>query len=212
MAGAIKFLAGQGGTLVEIGTGSGLGFFGSTFGASVQLGSYPDTTYICSSGGTQSGVKANNCKYDGSASGCLWNGTENTHIQRIPNLSGTLNVRFTNDTAVKAQNAKLRIYDRSNIDKGPSGVTCQMAELVHPWSSGLDNPAVPLGSGSTGWLVPSGSGVVMDCWASPGSGGVCPSGANTTDTQHDWYFAMSPTPTEIGSKTLFGLYFICEYL
>lgn len=52
----------------------------------------------------------------------------------------------------------------------------------------------------------------MTCVASPGISGQRPNGAQTSATQHDWYFAISASPDSIGSKTMFALYFETEYL
>lgn len=82
--------------------GSGLGFFGATFGASVQVGEHPDSTFIASADGASEGPEANNCKYNGDVSGVLWNGSgDAVHVNTIPNESGTLKISFTYDSTVK---------------------------------------------------------------------------------------------------------------
>jgi hypothetical protein len=125
----------------------------------------------------------------------------------IPNWQSTLNIRFTNSTPVKTQNVQLRIYDRVNPDNPPTGVTTAVAEIVHP-----NITQGPGGSGSPTWQFPTGSGSVMSLTSSPGTSGLRPAGANTSDTQHDWYVALSASPNSIGSKTQYGLYVSLEYL
>ncbi len=49
--------------------GSGLGFYGSTFGSSVQIGSYNQSTFITNSNGTTNGGAAYNVRYTAAASG-----------------------------------------------------------------------------------------------------------------------------------------------
>ncbi len=111
MAATISFLAGQG-AMVPL-AGSGLGFYGSSFGTSIQVGQYQDSTFITSSDGSVQGPAANNLKKAASTSGVTWNGSVDTTLQDIPNASGTVNVRFTFDSAVKTQNGEVRVYSSS---------------------------------------------------------------------------------------------------
>ena len=193
--------------------GSGLGFYGSSFGQSVDVGSYQNTTYITNSNGTAQGELVNNIRYQGSApyaSGYVASELDPTNLTHIPNYLATLNVRFTHSSAVKAQNVKCRIYDRSSINNPASGVTTKLAELIHP-----DTVTGAGGSGDTAWLTPAGSSVIVDLAPSPGISGLyAGNGSNSvrSDTRHDWYMAISASPDSIGSKTLYGLYISLEYL
>lgn len=194
---------------------SGLGFYGAAFGTSVQTGQYQDSTYITDGTGSSQGPVVHNTKrLTSMTSGVLWNGSVTDALRHIPNASGTLNIRFLFDTAVKTQNAKLYIFDRVSKNNAPSGVTCYVAELIHPWTNGFDGLSSNsnMGSGSQSWVLGQGSGSYLTMAASPGSGGLSPNGANTTDTRHDWYAAISASPDEIGSKDKFGLYVELEYL
>jgi len=204
MAAAINFFAGK--TAVSL-AGSGLGFYGASFGTSVQVGQYQDSTYITSSDGSVQGPVANNTKKLATTSGVRWNDTFDTELTSIQNASGALNVRFTFDTPVKTQNAQLRVFDRVSKNNNPSGVTCYVGELIHPWE-GWDCA----GSGDATWVNAYGSGSYLDLVSSPGVDGNRPSGADTQATQHDWYVAISASPNSIGSKTQFGLYVELEYL
>jgi hypothetical protein len=190
--------------------GSGLGFYGTGFGQSVNVGQYQDTTFITNSNGTAQGQQVNNIEYLNSASGIINSASSGVWLKQIPNYLATLNIQFTNATAVKAQNVQLYIYDRSSINNPASGVLTQVAELIHPDSIQNNN-----GSGSATWQQPAGSAVVMTLANSPGSGGLyAGNGSNSTrsDTEHDWYLAISASPNSIGSKTLYGLYVSLEYL
>jgi len=213
MAAAIDFFAGSGSNEIDL-AGSGLGFFGATFGSSVQVSQYQDTTFITNGVGSVNGGQADNLKYVGTTSGVSINGGATVDLTTVPQVSGTLNTRFTFDTVVKTQNGELRIYDRTTIDNGPSGVTCRASQIVNG-GSGV-NPttgaAQTWNAGDDGWRVLAGSGTTMRLLAAPGSGGLSPSGVDTTDTRHDWYAALSASPDSIGSKTLFGLYVSLEYL
>ena len=186
--------------------GSGLGFFGAAFGTSVEVAAYNTTTWITDGNGTIQGPQADNCRWTHPSSGSL-NEAATQKLRDMPNHLTSLNIRFTHTSAIKTQNSKLRIYDRSNINNNPSGVTCKVAEIIHPSTT----QAGELGSGDTSWLTPVGSAVIMDLVASPGMSGLRPNGANTTDTRHDYFVNISPSPDSIGSK-LFGLYVELEYL
>lgn len=210
----ISFYAGQ--VAIANLNGSGLGFYGSSFGASVAVASYQDKTYITNSTGSIQGAEVWNTKYVHPNSGNLAGTVVN--LSGIPNYQASLNIQFSHTSAVKTQNAEFRIYDRSGINNPASGVTCKVAEIIHT------NVAQDItGSGDGTWVGESinpqtstqtvgGSGIVVPLVASPGRSGFRPNGANTTDVYHDWYLCISASPDSIGSKTLFGGYVSLEYL
>lgn len=214
MAAAITFYAGQGaGVFVNL-SSSGLGFFGATFGTSVQVGQYQDSTFITTSNGASEGPQATNCKYDTSdGSGVIINDDAAIVPSAVPINSGTMNIRFTNDsTPVKTQNAELRIFDRDTITNGATGVITQVLQVVNGGSGVSSSGTVEAPASHSGWLAPSGDTVAMSLLSSAGSGGLSPSGTNTEDSRHDWYICMSASPINIGPKTAFGLYVQLEYL
>lgn len=187
-------------------SGSGLGFFGSSFGQSVEVGEYQDSTYITNGNGTTEGPQVNNVKWTHPGSGSI-NGLSSVKLTEITNKLAPLNIRFTHSSEVRTQNAKLRIFDRSNINNPASGVTTKVAEIIHPDPVQNDN-----GSGDSTWETPAGSGTVMDLVASPGMSGLRPNGVSTTADRHDWYVAISASPDSIGSKSLYAAYVELEYL
>jgi len=198
----------------EIPTGSGLGFYGAAgFGSSVSVGSYQGTTFVTNSAGTVRGPQADNVTFMNAGSGKYTSSHSGIGIDAIPNNRATLNIRFTHTSAVKAQNAQLRIYDRSNINNAASGVTTKVAEITHPWATESPHTA---GSGVNDgiWYTPAGSGTVFNLSPSPGQEGKwAGDGASARpDDRHDWYVAMSASPNSIGSKSQYGLYVTLEYL
>jgi hypothetical protein len=201
MATSIEFWVGQNANFTTL-NGSGLGFYGSSFGNAVQIGSYQDTTYVTNSNGTTQGPIGDNVKYISANSGNV-NSVSGLHLRGIPNYLASLNIRINSDTSIQTQNAKLYGYDRSNKNNPPSGLTFQAAELIHPWLA-----VTPTGSGSTSWTQLSGSGSVLTLSNSPGTNGQIP-GAST---RHDYYVALSASPSSVGSKTNFGLWFELEYI
>lgn len=189
--------------------GSGLGFYGNGFGVSVNVGSYQDTTFITNSNGTSQGAQVNNIKYMNTASGIINSASSGVWLNQIPNNLSTLNIRFTHSSNVKVQNTKVYIYDRSNINNDPSGVTQKAAEVIHPDLVQNGN-----GSGDTTWQTVHGSAIILSLAPSPGPSGIyAGNGSNSllSTNWHDWYVALSASPDSIGSK-LYALYCTTEYL
>lgn len=193
--------------------GSGLAFFGTAgFGSSVEVGKYQGTTFVSDGAGTVKGAQAQNIKFLNTGSGVLGAASSGIGLQAIPNYQATLNVRFTHDTQVKAQNCEMRIYDRTNINNAASGVTTKVAEIIHPRVTQFAT-----GSGDSQWITPKGSGTVASFASSPGvSGFYAGDGVSVVSTKqstrHDWYAALSASPDSIGNKTQYGLFFSLEYI
>lgn len=211
MAAEINFYAGQSdGTFVAM-SSSGLGFFGASFGNSVQVGEYQDSTYITTGNGSVEGPQATNGKYI-TSSGASIDGGATVAPSAIAVNSGTMNIRFTFSPAVKTQNCELRIFDRVTITNGAQGVTTQVLQVAQGGSGVTSSGTLEAPASHTGWVAPSGSGVVVALLSSAGTSGLTPSGADTQDTRHDWYVCLSASPLSIGSKESFGLYVQLEYL
>jgi len=209
MGAAITFHAGGNDYPVEI-TGSGLGLFGASFGTSVQVGQFQDSTFITNGAGSINAGTSTNCKYPGNSSGVEIDGGSEVQLSGVPTGSGTLNLRFTFDDPVKTQNGELRVFDRVDKDNDASGVTSQAAQLVNG-GSGVASDGSASGT-NTGWDALNGSGTTMTLLAAPGTSGLSVSGALTEDTRHDWYACLSASPDSIGSKTDYGLFIELEYL
>lgn len=189
--------------------GSGLGFYGSSFGSSVAVGSYQDTTFITDANGTIQSEQVNNIKWMHPNSGSI-NGAAPVSLLAIPNYLATLNIRFTHSTAVQVQNWRVYAYDRTSYNNLPSGVTTKIAELIH-----TDTVQNVNGSGDSSWVTNPGTGVVMYLAQSPGVSGIyAGNGTSSTvsSTQHDTYLAISQSPDSIGSKQLNGIFVAIEYL
>jgi len=211
MAAAITFYAGQGGGVWQNLNSSGLGFFGASFGTSVQVGQYQDSTFITTSNGSSQGPQATNCKFE-TPSGVIINGDSSIQPSAVPINSGTMNVRFTFDSAVQTQNAELRIFDRSNINTGATGVTTKVLQVCNG-GSGVSSSGTAIAPGShSGWFTPVGSSVTVPLLSSAGTSGTSISGVATQDDRHDWYVCLSASPDSIGAKEAFGLYVQLEYL
>lgn len=220
-------------TLIGHAEGSGLGFFGNSFGLSVPVGQYQESTFVSNSNGTASGVKASNTKYM-SASGVSHNGEGELENEKMPNYYAPLNIRFTHDEAVRVQNCKLRIFDRADIANQASGVTTKVYEVRHPNPLPTDTTKLAhRGISTHGWYEfdPEENMTDMTLTSSPGISGLNTTAGDTVSAddgtyinqtskegaaheslRHDWFTALSASPDSIGSKTQYGLYFTLEYL
>ena len=236
---SINFFGGTNAPIDNL-SGSGLGFFGGSFGASVELNAFQGSTYITNGAGTIEGAAVNNVKYASATTAYAPSIVPATGLKYIPNKNATLNIRFTHSTAVKTQNVRMRVFDRVDANNPASGVWTRAAELLKPmkeystiegsgdvtwWGDsthagtdtqgsfpGSPNRDIRLG---TNQYTVGGSGIVVPLAQSPGpSGHYAGDGSANTGTynQHDWYLALSASPKSIGSKTQYGLYVSLEYL
>lgn len=209
----INFYIQTAGDFNLMGAGSGLGFFGDGgFNASVAVGEYQGRTYVTDANGVIEGPEANNVKYTHPSTGVLGQAGSGIGLRLIPNYQSTVEVRFTHGTAVKAQNGKVYIYDRVAIANAASGVTTQLAEIIHPGLT-QDNS----GSGDATWTQfdDTTAGEYLSLCPNPGLSGLYAGDGSSsvhTDTRHSWYLAISASPDSIGSKDKFGLWTQVEYL
>jgi hypothetical protein len=140
--------------------GSGIGFYGTTFGASVQVGQYQGRSYITNSNGTVNGGNAKNTKYNHPASGIPEDVASGIPLVRINGSERLLDINFDHSVPVSVQNVQLRIYDRANINYPASGVNTKVAEIVNfnglahaTWlgAPGAANTLTAYGSGDQFW-------------------------------------------------------------
>lgn len=193
-------------------TGSGVGFFGDGgFTSPVSIGSFNGRTFVTNLDGTEEGFEINNIKRV-SSSGCVYGQDGNElNLLALPNTLATLNIRFEHSIDVQTQSAEFFVYDGTatsgvpNKDNDPSGLTAYCAEIRH-----TDEVQIANGLGDSTWQDIHGS-TSLSMVSSPGTSGLRPLGAFTTDTRHDWYIAMSVTPTQFGDKQ-FGILFQLEFI
>jgi hypothetical protein len=207
--------------------GSGIGFYGSSFGVSVPVDSQQSTTFTTNADGTSEGIQLHNTKYATTGTVSIDSATA-INLDSLPNYLCPLNIRFTNDDPVKVQNCKLRIFDRNNIENQASGVTTYVYEARHPLTTQVASGLSFKGRASDTWYEydPVDAMSTMTFTSSPGVSGLntdsgdddpvkgytTTSGVSLASTRHDWFVALSAEPQSIGSKTNYGLYFSVEYL
>ena len=221
--------------------GSGLGFYGNGFRVSVPVGGTQEQTYVTDQFGTDQGVRLNNTAMASLGDPTEPNPTVGTvrinngtaiDLNRLPNMSCPLNIRFTHGTPVRVQNCKLRIFNRNaTIDDQATEVTTYVYEARHPSNDETVEQLFHRAYDTTNvWYEFTDEDAMtdMEMTASPGPSGSNSVGENlaqselkgflTNDgpllaaTQHDWYLALSSQPDTIGSKTDYALYFTLEYL
>jgi hypothetical protein len=144
--------------------GSGLAFYGTSGGTSVQVGEYQDSTWVASADGSTYTDDTFNTKYVASTfpSGRLvlsgqHGTTDSIGLSGVKTFQGTIGIEFGHTTPVNVQNAQLRIYDRSNINNPASGVNTKVAEIVNHDGSGwyaqgeYGKTSLAVGSGDALW-------------------------------------------------------------
>lgn len=233
--------------LLDHQNGSGIGFFGESWGFPVPIGSSQTTTWVTTADGDDDGNQLNNNAFvdEGdlatSTQGTVSiNGASAINLSRLPNDLATLNIRFEHDSAVIASQPKIIIYDRQSIDNHAINVITYVYEARHPLADQAATNLTHRASTGNVWTIfedDGGQPTPMALTNSPG-----PSGLNTVsaDTaagsyrtylldnglnpddyndggtgaflRHDWYVALSSSPTEIGQKKDYGLYFTVDYL
>ncbi len=147
-------------------SGSGLAFYGSTAGSSVQIGAYQGTTYVANGDGSVFKDASNNIAFQTASTypsgACILEAVPgspyDTGLSGVRTMYGSLGIEFGNATAVNVQNCTFRIYDRGNVNYPASGVNTKVAELVNhnggTWDAqGADNglSADAQGSGDLWW-------------------------------------------------------------
>jgi len=198
MATTIRWYAGDGSPEILPAASGGLntlGFFGSNFGFSIRVGEYNNTSFRTNQNGTSNGGALPNLRYANVSGAYVAGELTATELREVDNDETTLKITLVTDNAIQTQNASLRAFDRVDIDNNPSGVTIRAAE-VRKFLTG------DRGSGNTNWSTIAGSGSTLSLYDQI-----------TADfTTHDFFIALSATPTSIGEKTNIGFYFETEFL
>jgi len=187
--------------------GSGLAFYGSSAGSSVQIGEYQDNTYVANSTGSSFSDQAFNVKY---VTGSFPSGqtilsgqhgaTDSIGLSGIKTFQSTLGIEFGHTTAVKVQNCQLRIYDRSNINNPASGVNTKVAEIVnHNGFSGATAYANQGSVGVTSAAIGSGDAV---WWGEPWPAALCTQNFYTNSSSVKFYNGLDSETRVNGDSRL----------
>jgi len=167
-----------------------VGFYGPGFGLSIRVGDFNEGTYITTEDGQTNGSALPNVRWASVTGAYLAASIIPSLLQDILTTEATLEIELVTDVAVTTQNAVFRTFDKASIDNAPSGVDVYAAEVI----SGA-------ASGDTTWTQIQGSGSVLNL-----------ADQTISNTTHEWFIALSSTPTSIGEKTNFAFYFETEFL
>jgi hypothetical protein len=198
MATTLKFFDPADGAVEILPAASGglntIGFYGPGFGLSVRVGDFNEGTYRTSEDGQTDGSALPNLRWANVSGAYVAGEITATHLLEVLNSEATLRIELMTDVAVTTQNGVFRTFDKSSINNPPSGVDVYAAEIR--------NTAGPIGSGDSLWIPNlGGSGTVLDV-----------DDKTVAATTHNWWIALSATPTSIGEKTNFAFYFETEFL
>jgi len=194
-------------TDIKIDNGEALGFYGyNGFGSPLSLNEFNGRTFVTNIAGSIAYEECDNCRRT-SASGVIIGQTgSGINLQNLPNYLATINLRFTHPQPVLIQNARLIVFDGSDTGNAPTGLNVYGAEIIHTSKLQTDT-----GTGDSVWTLMQGSVTQLNLVDSPGTSGISPLGPATTDTRHDWYVALSASPTTPGDKT-FSFRIDLEYI
>ncbi len=181
-------------TDVKIDIGEALGFFGPDgFDDPLSLGEFNGRTFATTSSGVTPFEECDNCRRISSSGVVIGQTGTGINIINLPNYLATINLRFTHSQAVLIQNAQLIVTD--DAGDSPVGIDIYGSEIIH--TSRLQSDT---GIGDTSWILMGGPSQQIDLVSSPGTSGLSPLGPSTQDTRHDWYCALSVSPTTPGDK------------
>lgn len=167
-----------------------VGFYGPGFGLSVRVGEFNETTFRTTEDGQTNGNALPNVRWASATGAFVGASIIEQGLQSIGITEATIQVELVTDVAVQTQNTIFRTFDKTSIDNPPSGVDVYAAEVQAGAASGDAN-----------WTQIQGSGVVLGL-----------DDQTVAATTHNWYLALSSTPTSIGEKTNFAFYFETEFL
>lgn len=163
----------QGATATTIGATDSIAFSDGTFGNPITVGSYNDGTHVRSSGGTDvsSGNTPNNVKYVASGTADWGDGTES--LANILDSECTLKLTISETSNITVTDISMYAYDGTTTTTAPVGMDVYLAE-----------------SGDAAWTNADGSASALSI-----------SDSSTPATSHDFYIAVSASPSSVGVKS-----------
>jgi len=164
----------QNGTTLQLAATDHIWFNGTSFGLNVVSGQYQDSTHISTANDAQRDTTSalNNTKYVTNSTVSI-NGGGSTTLSGVTSSQVPFKFQFTNGSAVATSSTTLFAYDGVTDSTPMQGITFKAAEV-----------------GDSAWIEANGSGsaLVLNDQA----------GASTT---HDFYVAISASPTSPGAKS-----------
>lgn len=170
----------QGGTPTTIGATDKLQFAGAGgFDTKITVGSYNDSMHVKSSGGSDvsSGNTPKNTKFISQTGGTggdsqVDKGSGTVDLDTLATGDAPLKINFSDAASVATESALFYAYDGTTPATAPVGVDFRAAEI-----------------GDANWTEAEGSGAPVTITD------------DTAATSHDYYFAVSASPTSVGLKS-----------
>lgn len=184
----------SGDDLIEILNSDLIGFFGANFGESIPLDNYQDTTVVTNSTGTINDGALSNVKYVNATQGNWGNGTQN--ITALDSEYATLHIRLTSGSTSRLQAVNLYAYSGS-FSPGPAGSGSISASAPN----NMNVHGFEIGGVNTTWTNMSGSAFPL---------ALTPHIAEAQQN-HDYYIAISVSPTATGVNTVVSLALYAEW-
>lgn len=158
-------------------------FSDGTFDNPITVSSYNDGTHVRSSGGSDDsdGNTPNNVKYIASGTADWGDGTEN--CSAILDGECTLKITVGYDTNITVTDITMWAYDGTTEATAPTNLDVYLFE-----------------SGDTAWTNADGSGSALSL-----------SDSDTPATSHDFYVAMSVSPSAVGTQSSNAVKFAFTY-
>ena len=164
----------QGTTATTIDATDSIAFSNGTFGQPIQVGSYNDKTHVRTSGGTDKSASnsPHNTKYLTSTTMSL-NGGASANLSTLTTANSPLKITVSESVNITVTGVKMYAYDGTTTTNAPSGMNVYLAE-----------------QGDTAWVQAHGSGSALEL-----------DDHSTAATSHDFYVAISASPTSVGVKS-----------
>ena len=164
----------QGTTATTIDATDSIAFSNGTFGQPIQVGSYNDKTHVRTSGGTDKSASnsPHNTKYLTSTTMSL-NGGASANLSTLTTGNSPLKITITESVNITVTDIKMYAYDGTTTTNAPSGMNVYLAE-----------------QGDSSWTQAHGSGNALTL-----------DNHSTAATSHDFYVAISASPTSVGVKS-----------
>lgn len=164
----------QGTTATTIDATDSIAFSDGTFGHPIQVGSYNDGTHVRSSSGVDDSASnsPHNTKYLTSTTMSL-DGGSSANLSTLTTANAPLKITITESVAITVTDIKMYAYDGTTTTNAPSGMNVYLAE-----------------QGDSSWTQAHGSGNALTL-----------DNHSTAATTHDFYVAISASPTSVGVKS-----------
>lgn len=164
----------QGTTATTIDDTDSIAFSDGTFGHSITVGTYNGGTHVRNSGGTDDSASnsPHNTKYLTSTTMSL-NGGSSANLSTLTTANSPLKITISESVNITVTNVKMYAYDGTTDANAPTGMNVYLAE-----------------QGDTAWVQAHGSGNALSL-----------NDQTTAATSHDFYVAISVSPTSIGTKS-----------